>query len=84
MSENTAQGWMPIDKAPKDGSKVDLWAMFEITGWRRITDAHWNDKLGDWQLGQYNAADYLVRPIITHFMTPPGPPHPTLPTVREE
>jgi hypothetical protein len=67
-------GWSPIDEAPKDGSKVDLWVKFENSGWRRVTDAYWNAKLRDWQLGQNNAADYMVHPIITHFMMPPGAP----------
>lgn len=67
-------GWLSIESAPQDGTKVDLWAKFENSGWRRVADAHWNGKLNDWQLGQYNAADYMVRPVITHWMPLPSPP----------
>jgi len=66
--------WQPIETAPRDGRKVDLWASFEKSGWRRVSDAHWNATLGDWQLGQYNASDYMTRPEITHWRPLPAPP----------
>ena len=72
-----ASPWRPIETAPKDGSKIDLWAKFEKSGWRRVPDAHWNEAIGDWQLGNFNAADYMVRPEITHWM--PLPPTPEAP-----
>jgi len=72
-----ASPWQPIETAPKDGSKIDLWAKFEKSGWRRVPDAHWNEAIGDWQLGNFNAADYMVRPEITHWM--PLPPTPEAP-----
>ena len=66
--------WLPISTAPKDGTKVDLWVIFNGTGPHRVTDAHWNDKLSDWQLGQYNASDYMTHPVITHWMPIPDAP----------
>jgi hypothetical protein len=66
--------WQPIETAPKDGTKVDLWVIFKEAGPRRFPDAHWNDKLGGWQLGEYNALDYMTPPTITHWMKVPPPP----------
>jgi hypothetical protein len=73
-------GWKTIDSAPKDGTEIDLWAKFEKSGWRREPAAHWNAILGDWQLGDYNASDYMVRPEITHWMPLPASPEPGDPT----
>jgi len=67
-------GWIDISEAPKDGTKVDVWAKFDKSGWRRVPDAFWNVKINDWQLGDYNAADYMVHPEITHWMPLPPPP----------
>ncbi len=67
-------GWCPIDTAPKDGTRIDVWAKFEKSGWRRQPDAYWNEKIGNWQLGQYNAEDYMVTPIVTHWMPLPSAP----------
>jgi hypothetical protein len=66
--------WQPIETAPKDGTKVDLWVIFKEAGPRRFPDAHWNDKLGGWQLGEYNALDYMTPPTITHWKPLPAPP----------
>lgn len=64
--------WQDISTAPKDGTKLDLWVVFQETGARRVPDAHWNDKLGGWQLGQHNALDYMTPPAITHWMPLPA------------
>jgi hypothetical protein len=68
-------GWLDISGAPKDGSKVDLWAIFE-KGPRRVTDAYWNSAIGNWQLGQHNADDYAVKPIIGYWRHVPAAPMP--------
>lgn len=67
-------GWSPIEDAPKSGCKVDLWVRYDRGGWQRVADAHWNEKLNGWQLGDHNVSDFMVPPVITHFMMPPGPP----------
>ena len=73
LANSKPTDWMPVKTAPKDGRKVDLWVRFE-SGWRRVADAHWNDELGNWQLGEYNASNYLKHPEITHWMPLPEPP----------
>lgn len=35
--------WQPIETAPKDGTRVDLWADGE-----RVCDAWWNANRGKW------------------------------------
>lgn len=73
--ESELGGWVGIDDdPPKDGTKIDLWVKFEKGGWRRVPDAYWNSAIGDWQLGQHNAADYAVHPVISHWMPLPSPP----------
>ncbi len=72
--ERELGGWLTIDDAPTDGTRVDLWVTFERTGSRRVTNAYWNSKVGDWQINEYNAADYVVRPKITHWMPLPAAP----------
>jgi hypothetical protein len=69
--------WQPIETAPKDGTKVDLWVNFQRSGWGRVADAYWNDEVRDWQLGGFNAVEYDVRPEISHWM--PSPSGPRLP-----
>jgi hypothetical protein len=76
--------WQEISTAPKDGSKIDIWGKFEKSGWRRVPNAHWNEKMKNWQLGDYNASDYMVKPIITHWMPIPEPPAPSKARQTEE
>ncbi len=68
--------WQPIETAPKDGSKVDLWVIFE-NGGHRVTDAYWtgNDRRG-WMLGSdgYTQHQYTTRPVVTHWMPIPEAP----------
>lgn len=67
--------WQTIESAPKDGTKIDLWVVFERTGAMRITDCYWNKMLDDWQLTDNNAADYMVRPKIEYWMPVPMLPN---------
>jgi hypothetical protein len=64
--------WHPIETAPKDGAKVDLW--FPRSG--RQTDCWYEN--GKWlmycgrdRLGE--AGDY-IQELPTHWMLPPEPP----------
>lgn len=68
-------GWQPISTAPKDGTVIDLWVQWpEHNDARRTPDAHWSCAVGEWQLGQYHAGQFVHRPMITHWMPEPAPP----------
>jgi hypothetical protein len=71
-------GWQPIDTAPKDGTRVDLWAKMwqvyndEFTG-KRFADCYWTN--GDSMSGRHahwRELDPSWRP--THWMPLPEPP----------
>lgn len=57
-TELVISGWQPIDSAPKDGTKVDLWVrirpskMDEPESHKRFTDAWWDEGRNDWKLGR--------------------------------
>jgi hypothetical protein len=72
-------GWLTIDKAPKDGSMIDLW--FRNAG--RETNCRWSKHRGDWEsivTVRLATGDhvYSSRPpendIATHFRFPPPSP----------
>jgi hypothetical protein len=66
--------WRPIDSAPRDGTRVDLWVVFE-TGARRATDTHFDTDLGEWWVSDHHhAGHYVPRPRPTHWMPLPDPP----------
>lgn len=73
--EDELGGWETIDSAPKDGTKVDLWVVFDRTGAMRVSDCYWNKMVDDWQLRGNNAADYMVRPKIEYWMRVPTSPN---------
>lgn len=55
--------WQPIEKAPKDGTEVDLW--HPKLG--RITGSNWDTYMERWTI--------LCDPEgPTHYMLPPAPP----------
>ncbi len=58
-------GWRNMVTAPRD-AVVDLWVRFE-TGPRRVPNARWCAKVGEWQLGQYHAGQYSWRPQIMYW-----------------
>lgn len=65
---------MPIELAPKDGTKVDIWS--KMGG--RTTDAHFDQKQQCWVYwgpGEYG--DMCFTPTLhrpTHFILPPANP----------
>lgn len=71
--------WQPIDTAPKDGTKVDLWLhiyasprSFGMEDDFRVTDAWWQD--GKW-VHRYRDKDAeIFSDYITHWMPLPEPP----------
>ena len=61
-----AEGWQPIDTAPKDGKMVDLWVTYCCFGKersQRLVDCYWyNDS---WRRGSYDIEEGMT---ITHWM----------------
>ena len=68
-------GWQPIETAPKDGTKIDIW----VPGHDRAT-AFWSDKLGwvydEEHIGRtFHPNKPPSFPITaTHWMPYPGEP----------
>lgn len=72
-------GWQPIETAPLDGTRVDLWE-----GGRRMTNMHWKDGnwcWSRWSLGRpRDASKVHLRTTVytdlkpTHWRLPPEPP----------
>lgn len=71
--------WKPIETAPKDGTKIDLW----VRG-KRIPDAYWikssdDPEFADWAVKTYDShlcetVDSFVYSEPTHWMPLPEPP----------
>lgn len=76
--------WKTIDSAPKDGTRIDGWAVNTVTGKPvgRFTDMRW--EYGEWTHGSRTftfpieipvAADTGVPVVkLTHWMPLPSPP----------
>ena len=69
--------WQSIDKAPKDGTAVDLWIHDgDISGGSRFADCFFSEKENNWmriENGSEERADSYCG-IISHFMAIPEPP----------
>jgi hypothetical protein len=67
--------WQPIETAPRDGTKFDLWIERDSY---RVTDAYWSDLQGWWCTdGDYGPEEPLplaIVPAPTHWMPLPAPP----------
>jgi hypothetical protein len=77
MMTTTDDRWQPIDTAPKDGSKIDLWVRFEERNTAtRCADSSWDEEAGDWHLGpgSYRAKQYVYGVFPTHWMPIPASP----------
>jgi hypothetical protein len=69
------EGWQPIETAPKDGTRVDVWAFWpETLASERTANAYFDRTEGDWYLGVFMSHQYMMPPIITHWMPLPPPP----------
>ena len=76
--------WQPIETAPKDGAKVDLWVVDDEDGPHRIVDAYWSEAAwygiseGRWWAPNrcYDGEDGALGmgETITHWMPLPAPP----------
>lgn len=72
--------WQPIETAPKDGTLIDLWAVYyddreidPIPYSRRFADCKWDER-GDWILDGILKFQYAPTIKITHWMLPPKGP----------
>jgi hypothetical protein len=70
-----AQGWQPIETAPKDGTEVLLWLQ---PPYNSIEKARWFDLWGNWQIGEFpeDSDEYcgIGSALPTHWMPIPTPP----------
>ena len=69
--------WQPIETAPKDGSKVDLFGTLGKKYRRRATDCYWHKKAGRWHTHTHDNDGYSALRLPfepTHWMRPPAPP----------
>ena len=70
--------WQPIETAPRDGTRFDVWAKawlpaFDRFEYRRFADCYWRDSepMGAWRAGVVGV-DKGWR--ATHWMPLPAPP----------
>lgn len=65
---------LPIDSAPRDGTKVDLWTKYG----ERITDAQWSTGKNAWMCwgnAGFGTMDLVkIKDVCTHWMPLPEPP----------
>lgn len=80
-----AAGWRPIETAPKDGTRVDLWLSIHASPRSlgmaddfRVPEAWFRD--GKWVHVYNYAITELHEPYITHWMPIAGPPPKDQPT----
>ncbi len=75
-------GWRPIDTAPRDGTRVDLWVIHPDRPGYRETDCRWetDDEGSEWfdrRGGMVEGFKILDQPYLiraTHWRPIPGPP----------
>lgn len=75
MIEPDANGWMPIESAPHDGSKVLLWLAdedFSVTGSWRVLDVGTEDEWAGFWLWEMDLGEDLHCP--THWQPLPKSP----------
>ncbi len=74
-----ANGWLPIESAPRDGTRVDLWVLDPHWGdCSRVVDCYWSQ---DWKPegvwldpnAEYGDTGELYG-TPTHYRLPPPPP----------
>jgi hypothetical protein len=82
--------WQPIETAPKDGTRIDIWEFCHDPAWRdetgiengtRIVDVWWQD--GEWMAfnerdGDVCGVGFNEHYTVSHWMpVPPPPPNPS-------
>lgn len=78
--------WQPIETAPKDGTRVDLWVTY--SGDERNQPAAYRETCCEWRIDKYGRGPFWCRysedyedggwteidDTPTHWMPPPEPP----------
>lgn len=72
-------GWKPIESAPRDGSRVDLWVSYGDGEGDRVPDCWWQD--GGWAFDWHHDRGSIAMSLgwaeaPTHWMPLPTPPEP--------
>ena len=63
--------WQPIESAPKDGTLIDLWLVFEDNDSGRAPDCYWSNPANQWQ--QVGVRGSAVMGTPTHWFLPVPP-----------
>jgi len=63
-----ADGWRPIESAPKDGTRILGWSASIPSGWQKIHSIRWNQIDGTWREPSFGR----IEP--THWRPLPTPP----------
>ena len=73
---HTADPWLPIETAPKDGRVIDLWIFWPEHGNEsRSPDAAWDLGAKCWRFADgWFDKSFAFKPIVTHWMPIPPPP----------
>lgn len=71
MNKPDANGWMPIESAPKDGTRVLIWQGEAYVAWFEREYA-WVSHGGAWISERYRSDTYEYAP--THWQPLPKPP----------
>ncbi|MEN5176358.1 hypothetical protein [Brevundimonas diminuta] len=72
--EGVAEDWQPIETAPQNGAKIDLWGHWpEHDRWARTPDAAWDEERCDWKVNGFYAGQYAHPPRFTHWRAISGP-----------
>ena len=73
--------WQPIETAPKDSTKIDLWMQIYASprsmGWAdsfRVPEAWWQESTKQWVHLHNGRAEPLYTEYVTHWMPLPDPP----------
>lgn len=75
LREYAGGGWRPIETAPKDGTKVQLWLRAPYS---RCVTAQWFEPWGNWQDGGFpsdlDEFSGIGSSVPTHWRPLPAPP----------
>ena len=64
--------WQPIETAPKDGTKIDIWFRLSDSHSARWTSCAWDKARERWSGGPTDQGE--IHWLATHFMPLPAPP----------
>lgn len=82
---HAGEGWQPIETAPRDGARVDLWIVRLSSSGRhhdehRVPNCYWDARKDRWRTSWLRADGHPPIPanyVPTHWMPLPAPPSST-------